>query len=196
MKLIRLGGLLAGLVLLGACVTINIYFPAAQAEQAAEKIVDDILGTEPSADDKGAGLEWQRTQRLALQALDLFIPTAQAAAPDFNVDTPRIRKIQSAMKQRFPRLKDYYDSGAIGFTRDALVAIRDAKAIPLKDKNKVNALVKNENADRNALYRAIAEANGHPEWEADVRATFSRTWVQKASTGWWYQDDSGGWRSN
>lgn len=195
MKLIKLGGLLAGLALLAACVTINIYFPAAQAEQAAEKIVDDILGTEPTVDDKGAGLDGQRPQRFSARAMDFFIPSAQAAAPDFNVNTPRIRKIQAAMKQRFAGLKKHYDSGAIGFTQDALVAIRDAKAVSLKDRKKVNALVRDENADRNALYRAIADANGHPEWEADVRATFARTWVQKANRGWWYQDAKGGWRS-
>ena len=195
MKLIKLGGLLAGIGFLAACVTINIYFPAAQAEQAAEKIVDDILGTEPAADDKGASLERQRPEDFAVRAMDFFVPSAQAAAPDFNVNTPRIRQIQAAMKQRNAGLKKHYDSGAIGFTRDALVAIRDAKSISLKDKKKVNALVRDENADRNALYRAIADANGHPEWEPDVRATFARTWVQKAKRGWWYQDEKGGWRS-
>jgi hypothetical protein len=38
----RLLGLLAGVVALTACVTINIYFPAAAAEKAADKIIDDV----------------------------------------------------------------------------------------------------------------------------------------------------------
>lgn len=38
----RLLGLLAGVVTLSACVTINIYFPAAAAEKAADKIIDDV----------------------------------------------------------------------------------------------------------------------------------------------------------
>jgi hypothetical protein len=29
-------------LLLGACVTINIYFPAAAAEKAADKIIDEV----------------------------------------------------------------------------------------------------------------------------------------------------------
>ena len=34
---------ISGLVLaLSACVTINIYFPAAAAEKAADKIIDDV----------------------------------------------------------------------------------------------------------------------------------------------------------
>ena len=34
--------LVSGLGVLPACVTINIYFPAAAAEKAADKIIDDV----------------------------------------------------------------------------------------------------------------------------------------------------------
>lgn len=34
--------LLGTIVVLPACVTINIYFPAAAAEKAADKIIDDV----------------------------------------------------------------------------------------------------------------------------------------------------------
>jgi hypothetical protein len=46
-----LGGVTAG------CVTINIYFPAAAAEKAADKIIDDIWqlkqGAKPQPDSQG-----------------------------------------------------------------------------------------------------------------------------------------------
>ena len=35
--------LLAGAIALAGCVTINIYFPAAAAEKAADQIIDDVL---------------------------------------------------------------------------------------------------------------------------------------------------------
>jgi hypothetical protein len=38
---------LAGMAL-SACVTINIYFPAAAAEKAADKIIDEVWQTEKS----------------------------------------------------------------------------------------------------------------------------------------------------
>jgi uncharacterized protein YdbL (DUF1318 family) len=44
-----------------------------------------------------------------------------------------------------------------------------------------------ENADRAALYREIARANGHPEWEAEVRKTFAQRWIERAQPGWWVQ---------
>ncbi len=43
---------LAAAAALQACVTINIYFPAAAAEKAADKIIDEVWqlkGSEPAA---------------------------------------------------------------------------------------------------------------------------------------------------
>jgi len=193
MKMVKISGFLVSLVVLAACVTINIYFPAAQAEQAAEKIVDEIIGNPVPADDKGGAINPTQSRRFGLILLDTVIPSAHAAQPDFNVDTPQVRKLQASMKQRFGSLKPHYDSGALGFAGDALVAVNDSAAISLKEKNKVKKLMADENRDRNALYQAIADANGHPEWLADVRSVFAKTWVQKANSGWWYQDSKGAW---
>jgi hypothetical protein len=35
--------LLAGAISIAGCITINIYFPAAAAEKAADRIIDDVL---------------------------------------------------------------------------------------------------------------------------------------------------------
>ena len=54
----KIGLLAAGLMfILSACVTINIYFPAAAAEKAADKIIDEVWQLkqgQPSAADEGA----------------------------------------------------------------------------------------------------------------------------------------------
>jgi len=199
MKVLRISGMLATLLFLAACVTINIYFPAAQAEEAAERIVDDILGKQKQQEEqnkdekKSSSLNQSLFQTIASGTLEFLIPSAQAAQPDFNASSPAIRKLQASMKSRNSALAPHYNSGAVGFTRDAMIAVHDAAAIPLKDRNKVQGLISSENSDRSALYRAIADANGHPEWEPEIRATFARTWVEKASRGWWYQNASGGW---
>ena len=199
MKVLRIGSMLATLLFLAACVTINIYFPAAQAEEAAERIVDDILGKQKQQEEqnkdekKSSSLNQSLFQTIASGTLEFLIPSAQAAQPDFNASSPAIRKLQASMKSRNSALTPHYNSGAVGFTRDAMIAVHDAAAIPLKDRNKVQGLISSENSDRSALYRAIADANGHPEWEPEIRATFARTWVEKASRGWWYQNASGGW---
>ena len=121
----------------------------------------------------------------------LMLPLLAFAAADLELNTPAISALKSSMQARHGQLAGHYASGAVGLTRDGLVAIKDANAVPLKDRQAVNALVSAENNDRNALYREIASANGHPEWEAEVRNTFAQRWVQKAQGGWWYQDGNG-----
>lgn len=113
------------------------------------------------------------------------------AAADLEINTPAIAAIQNSMQSRHEKLMSFYNSGAIGLTKDGLIAVKDASAVPLKDRQSLNALVSAENADRNKLYKEIAVANAHPEWEAEIRNTFAQRWVQKAQSGWWYQDGSG-----
>ncbi|MCS6927686.1 MAG: YdbL family protein, partial [Candidatus Binatia bacterium] len=125
---------------------------------------------------------------------DRMVTTAAAEEPDLTVSTPAIETLTKAMKARHPKLEPYYHSGAIGLTTDALIAIRDAAAIPLAERNLVRQLVAEENADRSALYREIARANERPEWEENIRATFASRWVANARSGWWYQDRGGTWR--
>ncbi|MFL9710122.1 YdbL family protein [Methylobacillus sp. Pita1] len=114
------------------------------------------------------------------------------AAADLEINTPAITSIKSSMQARHGQLSGFYASGAVGFTRDGLVAVRDANAVPLAQRQNLNALVAAENNDRNALYKEIANANSHPEWESEVRSTFAQRWIQKAQGGWYYQD-GGGW---
>ena len=72
-KAIKMGGFLVGLLLLAACVTINIYFPAAQAEQAAEKIVDEIIGNPAAVEDKGAALDARQYSRIGFNLLEMLV---------------------------------------------------------------------------------------------------------------------------
>ncbi|MFO1466537.1 MAG: YdbL family protein [Steroidobacteraceae bacterium] len=207
-------GLLAAT--LAACVTINVYFPAAAAEKAADRIIGDVIGkaagaatqdtsASPSGSDKprdpgsaspdsSSNPAPRGTARIAValdRVLRLVVAPAQAAAPDLDVSSAAIRQITDAMKSRHAQLAHYYDSGAIGYTADGMVEVRDANAIPLAERNSVRKSVADENRDRSSLYAEIAKANGHPEWAADIRATFAKRWVANAKPGWYYNDGSG-----
>jgi uncharacterized protein YdbL (DUF1318 family) len=194
---------LASCLLVAACVTINVYFPAAAAEKAADKIIDDIWGGDAKAptsnnDDKRGAAVPTRMEDVLLAAahavLNTLVPAAQAAQADLNVSTPAIRQLTQSMEARHAQLKKYYDSGAIGLTSDGLVEVRDQNLVPLPERNTVRKLVADENADRAKLYREIASANGHPEWEMDIRTTFAERWASKAAAGWYYQDKNGTWK--
>lgn len=202
MRRLPLKLLLASMVFAAACVTINVYFPAAQAEQAADRIINEVWGPEGARregdpqsrlHEQDWGLEAVEVMRLAsLSVLDLIIPRAEAQA-DFDIETPEIRALTAAMNARHSQLKPSYESGAIGLTADGLVDIRDRNVVPLAERNTIRQLVDAENRDRNALYRAIAVANGRPEWEADIRKTFAQRWVGRAEKGWWYRTPAGNW---
>lgn len=112
------------------------------------------------------------------------------AAADLEVNTPGVNAIKQSMQARHAQLAAHYGSGAVGLTADGMIALRDAGAVPLPQRQAVNALVAAENNDRNALYAEIANANGHPEWQAEIRSTFAQRWIQRAQPGWWVQ--SGG----
>ena len=114
------------------------------------------------------------------------------AAADLEVNTPGINTIKQSMQARHAQLAPHYNSGTVGLTEDGLVALRDAGDVPLAQRQAVNALVAAENNDRNALYAEIANANGHPEWQAEIRSTFAQRWIQRAQPGWWVQS-GGGW---
>src|SRR5690606_14015684 len=130
----------------------------------------------------------------ASRLLNFVIPVARAQAQaDLEVSTPEIRAITASMEARHASLVKYYDAGAIGLTADGKVEIRDQNAIPLAERNAARKLVADENKDRSALYAEIAKANGHPEWESDIRATFAKRWIARARTGWYYQE-GGAWK--
>ncbi|MEQ1581894.1 MAG: YdbL family protein [Steroidobacteraceae bacterium] len=186
---------------LSACVTINVYFPAAAAEKAADRIIEDVWGPakKPTPENRpqtssGTPATAPRVLLAAAgSALEFLIPSAHAQA-DLNIATPQVRAITQSMEARHAQLKPYYDSGAVGFTNDGMIDVRDQNLIPLPERNGARKLVADENSDRGNLYREIAKANGHPEWEADIRKTFAQRWVERASGGWYYKDGSGAWK--
>lgn len=135
-------------------------------------------------------LNWLRIAVFALVAV--FSSTAAAQA-NLEIDTPAIAALKRSMQDRHSQLAPLYASGAVGLTRDGNIALRDANAVPLAQRAQANALIAAENRDRAALYREIAIANKHPEWDAEIRSTFAQRWIQRAQPGWYYQDPSGAW---
>jgi len=115
-----------------------------------------------------------------------------AAAADLEVNTPAVSALKNSMQARHGQLAPYYTSGAIGLTKDGFIAVKDANAVPLAQRGALTSLVKSENADRSNLYKEIAIANNHPEWQAEIQSTFAGRWIDKAQGGWYYQG-AGGW---
>ena len=129
--------------------------------------------------------------KLVLLLLALGLSAVSQAAADIEINTPGVAALTQSMQTRYAQLASHYTSGAVGLTADGLIAVHDASAISLAERQAVNALVTAENQDRKALYNEIARANGHPEWADEIRATFAQRWIQRAQAGWWIQGAKG-----
>ncbi|MEO8064213.1 MAG: DUF1318 domain-containing protein [Pseudomonadota bacterium] len=187
-------------MLIAACVTINVYFPAAAADKAADQIIEKVTGagnTPPQSYFVPAEADEPNFLVAALgTALETIVPAARAqGAEALSVSSPAITRITASMTQRFGELRKFFESGAIGLTKDGNIDVRDLNAVGLADRATAKRLVSEDNADRAQLYAEIAKANSHPEWESDIRKSFAKRWVATgAQTGWYYQDEGGAWK--
>ncbi len=200
MNLLRWSLTAPSLVVLAACVTINVYFPAAVADRVADQFVRDVYGTDaggPSADPAPDGSPQSSVEKplQVLQAMLDFVISPAHAAADFDASSPAIQRIKSALQERHLKLEPFYTSGAVGMTNNGEVAVRELGAVALPLRNALRKMVADENAERAALYREIAIANEHPEWEPEIRAVFAERWISNARPGWYYQDKDGNWQT-
>ena len=190
-----------------SCVTVNIYFPAAAAEKAADQIILDVwhqqggaadatkTATPPATKNSGAKNEHSALdpRRIVVAALSAISGEAHAQNVDFNASSPQIEQLKARMASRFGELRPFLDSGAVGLTGDGLVAVHDANAASMAERARMNQLVNAENKDRKALYQAIADANNQPGWAGQIQKTFAERWISQAQSGWWYQS-GGSWK--
>lgn len=180
-----------------ACVTINVYFPEAAAEQAADRIIDKVRGETADVGNTGALMPSRdpvAEPALVAAARHFVIADANAqGAVDFDKPSARKTALENSLANRFPQLKPFFDSGAIGVNETGTIEIRDRNLVPLKDRNTLLQLVNAQNNDWDALYGEIASLNGQPDWEDSIRRTFASRWVAKADAGWWYKE-GGTWK--
>ncbi len=190
-------------LMIAACVTINVYFPAAAADKAADQMIKEITGggsaTPPQSNFRPAKAGDEPNFLVAALGgtLNVLVPAANAqdAEAALNISSPAVTRIKQSMAARFGEMEKFFASGAIGLTKDGLVDVRDLNAVALPDRATVKRLVSEDNADRAQLYSEIAKASNHPEWEADIKKSFAKRWVATgAKPGWYYQGDDGAWK--
>ena len=204
-----------------ACITINVYFPEAAVRDLSEKIEDAVtaeaarLGEEaPAAEDPGTAGQGggesagagtapdggptlaRAAGRLAGWLLDATAADAHAqtvAAPE--ISNPAIRKIVDSRARRVAELGRYKASGVLGENNQALVEIRDLESLPLRERARVQQVVREENEDRRRMFREIAAAT-----DADlsqlgrIQSTYAETLRANAARGEWIQLPDGRWQ--
>jgi uncharacterized protein len=182
------------LLILSACVTVNIYFPAAAVQRAADEIVKETWGGSNG-----------KSERVQPQSLLPFAPhrtfslsltrEAFAQEADINVSNPAIRGLRDSIKRRSGAIKPYMDKGSAGINQGGLLVVRSSEGLSLKERAEVQQLIEAENRDREALYAEIAKANNiPPDAVPKIKGIFANSWIDQAQTGWWIQDTQGNWK--
>ena len=179
---------------ISACVTVNIYFPAAAVERAADQIVKETWGEPSKSTAPPAPQSQTRFAPWRLASL-ILVSEAHAQEADINVSNPAIRAIKESIKTRSDSIKPFMDRGNVGIATDGLLAIRNTDGLNLKERAETKQLVDAENRDRENLYVEIAKANNMSnETVPKIKGIFARSWLEQARPGWWIQDSQGNWK--
>src|SRR3546814_12567820 len=92
-----------------------------------------------------------------------MLPAEAGPASQLTMRSMEIDRMRAQMQNRYVELKPELDAGVIGLSSDGFVAVREPDRVPCADRQRLPALVANENANRPALSRLIAATNGEPE---------------------------------
>ena len=185
--------MLGVIVFIISCVTVNIYFPAAEVQKAADVIVEDVRQLDKKQEQKPQ--EQQKLNQYYQKLKKLSWGTAEAYAQiDIEVTTPAIRALKDSIKARFPQLMPFYDKGNVGESNTGFLENRDLGNMSLKEKADLSRLIEQENKDRKDLYAEIMKANKFgPDVLPQIQKIFANSWRDKSQSGWWIQKDSGEW---
>ncbi len=175
---------LLALVVLISCVTINIYFPAAEVEKAAREISEEVRGLEQK----------ERAEPPKNESFLRLGPAVAHAQQELEITSPSIRQLKARMKARYPKLKPFLERGFVGETADGFLVLRDPKALSLKERAQLKRLIEAENRDREALYREVMRALGvAPRDLTRIKRIFAREWQRTAPPGTWIETEPGKW---
>jgi len=191
-----------------ACVTINVYFPEEAVQDLSEQIEGEVQkrAAEIEEEDASGGDDGDlhdddeapaTSGSVGLFDLLLGVQPAYAqgvAAPE--VSNPAIRKIIDTRARRVGAINAYKADGVIGENNHALLEIRDLEALSdLRKRADAQKLVREENADRERLFKEIAAAKSVDLSQLPkIQQTYAGTLREQARKGDWIQLRDGRWK--
>lgn len=122
-------------------------------------------------------------------------PVYAQGVPEPTITNPAIRKIIASRSARLDELNRFKATGAIGESNRALVEVLDLdKVSDLRERAALQRLVKEENGDREKLFREIAAAENVELSQLDrIQETYAATMRQYARPGDMIQRPDGTW---
>ena len=167
----------SAILLLSACVTINIYFPAEKVETVAGEIVEEIRGPDEDMEKEEENTADKKQGFFGSKPVFASLVATAYAQEVTEVSNPTIRGLKDRMKARFPQLKPWYQKGVLTEGNDGFVKMGSTQQLGIKDKSAVRNLTAAENKDREQLYREVAKALNIDASQVDkVAGIFAKEW--------------------
>jgi len=158
--------------------------------QHAVDVVDYISGESETLPDIEADTKSKPTGMLE-KAIDLAfsVKTVYAAETSNN---PYFKEIVQSMKKRYSEIQNYKQDGSMGENHKGLLSMRDSEKMKTDAAYaaKVEKLLKEENQDREQLYRLDAKLKNTP-YEKIVKL-YATLWADKAQKGQWIEVEKDG----
>jgi len=145
-----------------SCVTVNVYFPEAAVQAAADKFVEKVK--------EGAGATENKQKN---DKSSWLIPIFSVAYAEANISTnsPKIKALENQIIANYKMLFPHIQSGAIFETDNGYLQPRgDLDA-------RTRSLLNQHNEDRKAVYQEILRFNNLPGGElSHIEKIFGRSW--------------------
>ena len=181
--------ILGVLIFTMACVTVNIYFPAAKVEKTADEIVKDVYkGVDQKEPQKPGG------SSSLLKFLAWLGPREAYAADATSVSNATIRALKNNIKGRVGQLAPFFAKGNVGVDKKGYLAERGTQGMSVQQVAQMKRLIAADNGDRRRLYQEVAQALNQPQNAGKVESIFANKWRSEAPGGWWIQENNGNWR--
>jgi uncharacterized protein len=179
-----------------ACVTVHVNFPESSVQKATDDYVREIYKSKNSKK-QDEETPAAKPSSGSSSLIDLLIPSAHAVEVDatFRTDTANAKQIQSRQARRLDEIDAQKRAGVIGETAAGTLVVKSPDKLKKLLQAKVERVIAEENADREALYKEVLETNKMASNRLkDIQASFARSFQKASPAGTWIEDESGSWK--
>ena len=202
---VRAGLFLSILLISCAIITVNIYFPEKEVQEAYKALEKELMTPEGN---KPEGTPEKKTETPPQSSIRWeWVPSAMAQPSELSgkiadvvKKMPDVVAAYREMGSRLSKIDRLRDSGVVGEGKNGLLAVRDEKGVTPADRSLISAENENRGTIMNGMARAIVRINRVPENEQNIKQVMPQAVEQFASVrrssaqkGWWIQESDGNW---
>ena len=182
-------------------ITVNIYFPEKEAEEAFKILEKELMTPEGEKQEPKPDAKPESSIKFEL------VTSAYAQEPRLSEKIAEMMKkmpdVVNAYKEMGARIADIHklaDNGAVGIGNNGMLIFREEELLTPDQKKLVAAENENRKTIFNGMAKAIIRINRAPENEQNLKQVmpqavklFAAIRQEMAKKGWWIQSPDGNW---